>query len=183
MNTKEKICLSFAELLAKYPMGKITVTSIIKNCGVSRATFYRHFQDKYDVMNYYYKMVVDDFLNSIVLTDWEETLIEIFLFIYYKKTFFFQAVKTDGENSFLNFLYDYSFSFYEKSFKDYYCQQELTQRQINCIAFNCAGAVHLVERWIKMGFQEPPEEMACWSYEFIPDELKKIFRKEENRER
>lgn len=175
MEIKETICLSFTELLAKRPIEQITVTEIVKNCQVSRATFYRHFKDKYDVMNYYYKMTIDDYLGSITLEDWEDTLIEIFLFIRYKKHFFNNAIKTDGENSFLNFLYDYSFTFYERSYKQYYQMKTLTEKQNNCIAFNCAGAVHLVQRWIENDYHEEPEEVAHWSFEFMPEELKIIF--------
>ena len=175
MQAKETICLSFTELLARRPIEQITVVEIVENCQVSRATFYRHFKDKYDVMNYYYKMIIDDYLDTIAFKDWADTLVETFLFIRYKKDFFYNAIKTDGENSFLNFLYHYAFSFYERSYKKYYQLDSLSDRQTNCIGFNCSGAVHLVERWIKNNYQEDPEDMARWSYEFIPDDLKRVF--------
>lgn len=38
-------------LIKKQPLDKITVTDIVSTAGKTRQTFYRHFQDKYDLVN------------------------------------------------------------------------------------------------------------------------------------
>ena len=41
---------------------KITVKEICDTCGVTRQTFYRNFQDKYDLINWYFdKILIESF--------------------------------------------------------------------------------------------------------------------------
>ena len=41
---------------------KITVKEIVDACGTTRQTFYRHFQDKYDLVNWYFdKIILESF--------------------------------------------------------------------------------------------------------------------------
>ncbi|THF79582.1 TetR family transcriptional regulator [Cohnella fermenti] len=41
---------AFSALLAAHPFDKISVHAIVRKAGISRSTFYLHFQDKYDLM-------------------------------------------------------------------------------------------------------------------------------------
>lgn len=41
---------SVRELAAQRSLDKITVKEIAQNCGVTSATFYNHFRDKYDLI-------------------------------------------------------------------------------------------------------------------------------------
>ena len=50
--TKQHIWQSFSTLIRTTPFDKITVEMIIRESKVSKSTFYRHFRDKYDVLNY-----------------------------------------------------------------------------------------------------------------------------------
>ena len=45
-------------LIKKQPLDKITVTDIVSTAGKTRQTFYRHFQDKYDLVNWYFEKLV-----------------------------------------------------------------------------------------------------------------------------
>lgn len=58
--TKQHITDCFNGLSRKYTLDQITVNMIAEAAGVSKSTFYRHFLDKYDVMNYNYKRVLDE---------------------------------------------------------------------------------------------------------------------------
>lgn len=48
--TDRAILLAVKELMKKNAWGKITVEAVAKRAGVSKATFYRHFKDKYDLL-------------------------------------------------------------------------------------------------------------------------------------
>ncbi len=43
--TKENIYNAFCSLLSKYELDKITVTTLVSECKISRQTFYYHFKD------------------------------------------------------------------------------------------------------------------------------------------
>ena len=53
--TKEIIARTFTELLEEKSMAKITVKDIVERCGVNRNTFYYHFRDIPDVVEFILK--------------------------------------------------------------------------------------------------------------------------------
>ena len=61
LSTKELILSSLYDLLREKPYEKITVTAIVKNCGISQRTFYHHFKDKHDLVEWSYLHVLDDY--------------------------------------------------------------------------------------------------------------------------
>ena len=50
--TKRAIEASLKHLLLKKPLDKITINDIAEDCGISRMTFYYHFQDIYDLVEW-----------------------------------------------------------------------------------------------------------------------------------
>ncbi|MCD7883144.1 MAG: TetR/AcrR family transcriptional regulator [Lachnospiraceae bacterium] len=59
MMTKELIIRTVFELLNERPFTKITVKDIVERCGINRNTFYYHFRDITDVMEYAFKREMD----------------------------------------------------------------------------------------------------------------------------
>lgn len=52
-NTKMSIAIAFMEFLDKgKPMNKITINDIAEQCHINRMTFYYHFEDIYDLLNW-----------------------------------------------------------------------------------------------------------------------------------
>ena len=50
--TKRALEQSLRNLLREKPLSKITVTDITEDCGISRMTFYYHFKDIYDLVEW-----------------------------------------------------------------------------------------------------------------------------------
>lgn len=50
--TKKAMSASLRKMLRQKPLNKITVTDIAEDCGVSRMTFYYHFKDIYDLIEW-----------------------------------------------------------------------------------------------------------------------------------
>ena len=73
--TKHLLAQSLQELLATMPLEKISVNDIVEQAGVGRNTFYYHFEDKYDLVNWYFQSGVTEFLvNRSSYTSWESLL-------------------------------------------------------------------------------------------------------------
>jgi len=51
LGTRNAILNTFAEMLHKMPFSEITVTALVKNCGISPNTFYYHYEDIYALLN------------------------------------------------------------------------------------------------------------------------------------
>ena len=59
---KYKLANAMKECMFSSPVEKITVKEICDTCGVTRQTFYRNFQDKYDLINWYFdKILIESF--------------------------------------------------------------------------------------------------------------------------
>ena len=52
--TKRALGASLKKLLAEKPLDKITVGDITQDCEVNRQTFYYHFKDVYDLIEWVY---------------------------------------------------------------------------------------------------------------------------------
>ncbi len=50
--TKRALAQSLKRLMARKPLSKITISDITEDCGISRMTFYYHFQDIYDLIEW-----------------------------------------------------------------------------------------------------------------------------------
>lgn len=93
------------ELAEKHPIEKITIKEITDKAGVIRPTFYNHFQDKYEllewiIMSELLEPMVPLFKNGMV----DQALILLFTTIEREKNFYTRASKLEGQNSFENIV-------------------------------------------------------------------------------
>jgi probable dihydroxyacetone kinase regulator len=92
---------SFKELALKQPIEKITIKEITDKAGVIRPTFYNHFQDKYELLEW---IIMKDLLhpmeplmqNGMI----NEALMLLFTNIEKEKDFYMKASRLEGQNSF-----------------------------------------------------------------------------------
>ena len=66
--TKQAIKNSFLKLLNARPLNQVTVKAIVEDCGINRNTFYYHFEDIHDLINWMFneevKKIIDNFDKS-----------------------------------------------------------------------------------------------------------------------
>ena len=63
--TKKALVSSLVALCDEKKLNKITINDIVNKCGVNRNTFYYHFADIYDLLDYMFKSEYDDFIKNI----------------------------------------------------------------------------------------------------------------------
>ena len=61
---KHYIIQALFKLMDEYTFEKITVTDIVNKAGVGRATFYRHFKTKEDVLVYFFNHTTREFMSE-----------------------------------------------------------------------------------------------------------------------
>lgn len=64
MNTKKIITDAAFSLFREFPFDVITVQMILNKADVSRKTFYKHFKDKYELMELYYRRTMDQYIHN-----------------------------------------------------------------------------------------------------------------------
>ena len=92
---------SLKELAVKKPIEKITIKEITDEAGVIRPTFYNHFQDKYELLEWItineLFNPVDPFLSNGML---KEAVTFILTTMEKEKDFYQRAAALEGQNSF-----------------------------------------------------------------------------------
>lgn len=102
--TKSALSAAMKELMARSPMEKIKIADIVERCNMNRQSFYYHFKDKYDLVNWiYYTDFFEEIQNSLGMQGWD--LIErICEFFYENRIFYSNALSVKGQNSFSEYF-------------------------------------------------------------------------------
>ena len=104
--TKYELADAMKRCMKTAPVEKITVKEIVEACGVTRQTFYRNFQDKYDLINWYFdKILLESFEHMGEGKSVYESLVNKFTYIQEEKLFFKAAFKNDDQNCLRDRLY------------------------------------------------------------------------------
>ena len=86
--TKRALEQSLKNLLLKKPLTKITVGDIADNCGINRMTFYYHFKDIYDLVEWACLEDAKRALDEKKTCDtWQQGLLQIFEAVQQNKPF------------------------------------------------------------------------------------------------
>lgn len=155
---------SFKELARKRPIEKITIKEITDLAGVIRPTFYNHFQDKYELLEW---IVTTDLLHPIepLLQNGmiSEGLVLLFTNIEKDGEFYARVIKQEGQNSFVEIartcvekvLADVIGKAYEGKKPRY---AWLTPKRI--AAYYAQSMCHIAITWIQSGMTIPAKELA-----------------------
>ena len=96
---------SLRELMLRNLFEKITIKQICDKTGVIRATFYNHFEDKYDCLNWIvYHDLVEEVPTKAVHMEYQDALLRAFETIAENKAFYKVAFQVTGQNSFEDML-------------------------------------------------------------------------------
>jgi transcriptional regulator len=86
--TKRALEQSLKNLLLKKPLNKITISDITEDCGINRMTFYYHFQDIYDLVEW---SCLEDARKALAEkkthATWQQGFIQLFMAVQDNKPF------------------------------------------------------------------------------------------------
>ena len=91
--TKQLLAQSLQELMATAPLEKISVNDIVDHANVGRNTFYYHFEDKYDLVNWYFQSGITRFLVELsAYSSWNALLAALETYFLENKVFYCNAL-------------------------------------------------------------------------------------------
>ena len=98
-DTARLLADSFKELACRTPIEKITVKEITDRAGVIRPTFYNHFQDKYELLEWIISQdliePIRPFVRSGLTT---QAMTFLFLNVEKEKEFYLKVSRLEGQN-------------------------------------------------------------------------------------
>ncbi len=178
MDTKDRILSAFNQLASHRDFDAITVFQIAQKAGVSRATFYRHFKDKYDVMNYNYSSLLEKHIEQGKITSMKD-LFELLLeegIRYWKPLL--PLFRSEGANSLYTFIRDYSYDAarclyeYHSLYAQDECMNHMSMKEEFQLHLFASGAAEIYEDWIRGKYPLSSKEAAQAMYEILPSFLK-----------
>lgn len=162
-----KDVLSFEEEIKKYIYNYVLEED--KEAHVSTSSFYRHYKDKYDVMNDNYKRILDQYMHSSQNHNYEDVLINLFNMskeLHYLKN----AFDYTGINSLGDFIYQYSYNTVIEMCKIKNIQFE--DKDLLLLDVFCGGASIMYQHYILGKFDLSPQQAGKTLYQMFPDVFK-----------
>ena len=154
--TKEIIAKTFTEILDEKPMSKVTVRDIVERCGVNRNTFYYHFRDIPDVVEFILKKKWDELQeapqekNSIL-----ECMEEMASLARDNRKLMLNAYKSVKRDTFLIYMNDVILYIITEYFKKNRNKFQLEENEIQILIryYKCLFVGILIE-WLDHGLAE-----------------------------
>ncbi|HEL2359321.1 TPA: dihydroxyacetone kinase transcriptional activator DhaS [Streptococcus suis] len=122
--TKKRIAKAFKKQLSQKSFDKISVVDIMQEAGTRRQTFYNHFLDKYELLDWIFEtelqeQVTDNltYISGIKLLD------ELLYYIESNQSFYRQLFEIKGQNDFVSYLEGYFMVLMEKIINEYHLQE------------------------------------------------------------
>lgn len=174
-DTKIIIANSFKKLVNKKPIEKITVSDITKEANISRQTFYRHFLDKYDLMNWYFdKILLESFDHMGEGRTLYECLYKKFVFIKEERLFFKEAFRLDDKNCLKDHDFELIYDFYAKRINEK-GHHELDDDIKFLLEMYCNGSIFMTVKWVMNDCLEDPSIIVNNLIDAMPPKLKEVF--------
>lgn len=175
-SSKDRLTETFSRMLATTPFQQITIEDVAREAGVSRSTFYRHFSDKFELMNWVFKGRVDALAaNNPHVSDCKHFFIQYSRFLYQNKDYFQNAIKYKGQNSLKDLLYTDGIKLYSNYIATALAGNEMPKQVRFAIEVFVSGSIHITMQWLENGLKETPEELAELTFNCMPEPMKKYF--------
>jgi len=98
--TKKALAMALKELMEGEDFSKISVSDICNKCNMNRKSFYYHFKDKYDLVNWIFDVEFFQVVEENGHNDAWPFLERLCTYLYDNKKFYRCALKIKGQNSF-----------------------------------------------------------------------------------
>ena len=174
--TKKAIIASFTKLLKDRPFDKITITDITEDCGIARMTFYYHFQDIYDLVDYVIEEKLLASVNkSFTYETWQQDYTAVFEAALKEKSFFAKIFSSIDLRRIEFYLSDIAREYIYKIIDEQAQRMRLSpsaeNRQMLCDIY-CYCVVGLLLNWISTGMKEEPHGYVTRFYNIMRGTLK-----------
>lgn len=165
--TRKVIQEAFLEILKEKPVAKVTVKEICDRAEINRGTFYKHYQDCYDLMDKMEEETLlqfEEMLSSIQTTGIYAVLLTILKNLRDNTQLipllFCGMAETMGSRNFVHKLMECYFRHMNKWPGSSLGSDLSEERRTAGFAFLAGGCGGVIEYWLHSGMKEPPEEIA-----------------------
>ncbi|MDE6949868.1 MAG: TetR/AcrR family transcriptional regulator C-terminal domain-containing protein [Lachnospiraceae bacterium] len=172
--TKKELAESLKRLASGRLFEHVTVGDIVKECGVNRQTFYYHFSDKYELLDWiYYHETFLPLTADISFGNWDEKLYELLRIMRENKAFYMNTIKC-SDNFFEEYLLKMLTTLFETAVEDLDARRQLTpeKKQLASKIF-AHGLTGVVIEWATGGMKED-EKLIAENMKELVDNIERL---------
>lgn len=159
--TKRALEASLKNLLLQKPLDKITVGDIANDCGINRMTFYYHFKDIYDLIEW---SCVEDATKALegkkTYDTWQEGFLNIFNAVLDNKPFIMNVYRSVSREQIEMYLYKLTYNLLIDVVNEKSVGMAVSDEDKKFIAdFYKYAFVGIMLNWIRNDMKEEPKQI------------------------
>lgn len=181
--TKKALANSLKQLMRDIPLNKISVKQIVENCGLNRQTFYYHFKDIFDLIEWIYRTEAVESISQYRSYDtWTDGFYKIFIYIENNKAFCLNTLNSLGRNHLDMYLYEVTNELLIGVVNEVSYDMNVKDEDKKFIAnFYTHAFTGLVIQWMKEGMKENPKIIIKKLSELIEGNFIRALERYENK--
>ena len=160
--TKQAMYHTLKKLITTKPINKITIKDITDTCGLNRQTFYYHFKDIYDLLEWSFREefhFIDNYLQD-PNQSWDEIFTGAVMYISQNKYICQCIVSGVGRDQLILSLHNTIYEIIRKIILHTRGLNQIPDQYLDFTArFYTYAISNYIFDWIKNGMLEPPEQV------------------------
>ena len=161
--TKQAIADSLRRLLLKKSLNKITINDIAEECGMNRMTFYYHFRDIYDLVEW---ICMEDARAAKAgrydSDTWQDGLLRLCRSVLNDRVFIESAYRSIQREKVENYMYDVTYDILINVIEKQAGSHDIPESDKKFIAdFYKYAFVGIALDWVRTGMKESPEDLVA----------------------
>ena len=159
--TKRALAASLKNMLLKKPLNKITINDIAEDCGINRMTFYYHFKDIYDLVEW---TCEEDAVKALegkkTYNTWQQGFLNIFYAVLENKPFIMNVYRSVSREQVEIYLYRVTYDLLIGVVNERSANMSVSEDDKKFIAdFYKFAFVGIMLEWIKNDMKADPKQI------------------------
>ena len=162
---KRELSQTLKSLAHEKPLASITVSELARAAGISRGTFYNHFLDIHDLINWTFEIDVIQPLQNYIRHHshrWSGITEQCLEKMYQESNFYCQAAQYRGQNSLRDYMRQRNLDSWKLLIDGYMGDEKTFDAEALDFyeRFTSQAIANMVIEWAEKGMPIPPEKMA-----------------------
>ena len=161
INIKEILVNGLLTMVETRSLENITIKQLLEYTGVSRQTFYNHFEDKNDLIQYIYlTKIIPDYNDSNMNINFRESLLVSFENMKKYHKFMKQACLMEGQNCLKDYIFDHCKEFDLKWHQKLYGKEKMSDALKFATEYHANASTSMTLSWILSDMPVSAQEIA-----------------------
>lgn len=158
--TKKMIVIAFRELMSEKSLNKITINDIAQKCSINRQTFYYHFHDIIDLIDWICETEGEKAMEVMAHSSWKEAFLGLFGLIQKDKVLVTNIYKHTSAEYLNKILYRVTYQLWYNIISEQAGDIPIQETDKEFLAhFFKFGFIGMITEWIDQGMKEDPKQI------------------------